>query len=114
MENNEENKISEAEILEPKKETEQTEAFIETSVENIRKKKWIPDFYVELALFLILGVLVGIAVKTEAVKSITIGFDDYRMKIETQDYDINKMQIDLALKQKEINNEDESQNEAVE
>ena len=35
------------------------------------------DFYIELALFLILGVLIGIAIKTEAVKRITIGFDDY-------------------------------------
>jgi hypothetical protein len=101
MENNEKEKIQEAEILESKNETENIETSIEASIETSKKKKWISDFYVELFLFLILGILVGIAVKTEAMKRITIGFDDYRMKIMVQDFDINKMQIDLAEKQKQ-------------
>ena len=82
---------------------EKMKASLETSIEAIKKKKWISDFYIELALFLILGILVGIAVKTEAMKKITMGFDDYRMKIKNQDYDINKLQADLILKQKENN-----------
>jgi len=57
-----------------------------------RSRKY--DFYIELALFLVLGTLIGIAVKTEAQKSITIGFDDYKMKIFKQDYDINQLQAD--------------------
>lgn len=69
-------------------------------------KKWKAknkktDFYMELALFFILGILIGIALKTEAVKKITIGFDDYKMKIQEQDYDLNKLEKDSIEKQKE-------------
>jgi len=57
------------------------------------------DFYVELVLFLILGVLIGIAVKTEASKKITMGFNDYRMKVGVTHYNINQLQADLIEKQ---------------
>jgi glucan-binding YG repeat protein len=70
----------------------------EEEIEKTPKKKRKSDFYIELALFLILGVLIGVALKTEAVKTITIGFDDYKMKIFKQDYDINQLQADLVKK----------------
>jgi len=60
------------------------------------------DFYVELVLFLILGILIGVAVKMESVKRIAIGFDDYKMRIESQGYDINKLQADLLVKEAEM------------
>lgn len=63
-----------------------------------RKKRIRYDFYVELILFFILGVLLGVAVKTEAAKKITIGFNDYKMKIQSQDYDVNQIQKDLMQK----------------
>lgn len=65
------------------------------------KKKGRSDFYVELGLFLILGILIGIAVKTEASKKVTIGFDDYKMKIKSQGYNINNLQLELNKKQQE-------------
>ena len=64
-------------------------------------KKRKTDYYIELALFLILGLLIGIAIKTEAVKRVTIGFDDYKMKMMKQDYDVNKIQSDLIKKSNE-------------
>jgi hypothetical protein len=67
-------------------------------MEAEKKKKRKTDYYVELILFLVLGILVGVAVKTEAAKTITIGFDDYKMKLQKQDYDINQLQSDLAKK----------------
>lgn len=91
MENNEE-KISEAQIMEP-------ERILEAPKENPKKKK--RDFYIELVLFFILGILIGIAVKTEATKRITMGFDDYKMKIFEQGYDINKIQKNLLEKEME-------------
>lgn len=97
MENNEE-KIQEAEILESEK--------LEEISEERPKKKY--DFYVELVLFLILGILIGIALKTEAVKRITIGYDDYKMKIMKSDFDINKIEKDILKKQA-----DEAQDESV-
>lgn len=45
--------------------------------EEIEKKKKREVLF-ELALFLILGILLGITIKTEAVKRITIGFNDYK------------------------------------
>jgi hypothetical protein len=69
--------------------------------EDEPKKKGRSDFYIELALFLILGVLLGIAAKTEASKKITIGYNDYQMAIMKNDYNFNKMQADLADKRAE-------------
>jgi hypothetical protein len=132
-----ENKINEAEVSEVKNSEDKIEDSIETSNVSTKedsvitaiRKKWLKDFYIELILFFVLGVLLGIAIKTEAAKRITIGFDDYKMKIRVQDYDINKIQIDLALKeQKELEeaknaeqeqgqdsqNENENENEGIE
>lgn len=109
----EENKIQEAEVepvksdgisdngsrkVEEKKVEDEMEASTEVSEENI-KPKGRSGLYVELALFLILGFLIGMAVKTEAVKKITIGFDDYKMQIFSGGYDINKLQVEQAVKQ---------------
>lgn len=91
MENYEE-KIQEAVTSEFEKEEEALE-------EKPKKGKY--DFYVELGLFLILGILIGIALKTEAVKRITIGYDDYKMKIMKSDFDINKIEKDILQKQKD-------------
>ncbi|PJA89096.1 MAG: hypothetical protein CO138_02240 [Candidatus Moranbacteria bacterium CG_4_9_14_3_um_filter_33_15] len=76
------------------------------SQETIKQKKR-RDFLIELFLFFILGVLVGVAFKTEANKKIAIGFNDYKMKIQNQDYNIGKLQKDLITKQ--IQEEEESQ-----
>jgi len=94
----EEPKIKEAEIIVPE-ETEQ------------EKHKGI---FSEKILFFILAILIGMAVKTEAVKKITIGFDDYLMKFERRDFDLNRMQdeqIQKMIKEQELqNNEVENQN----
>ena len=66
------------------------------------------DFYMELVLFFVLGVLLGIAVKTSAVKKITMGFNDYKMNIQRQDYDINQLQSKLfkeEIKKKKAKNQ---------
>jgi len=89
LENKTEEKITNAEISEPEE---------ENIPEETKAKKRKTDFYVELALFCILGLLIGIAIKTEADKRITIGYNDYKMKIMKQDYDINKLQVDIAQK----------------
>ena len=72
----------------------------EISPEEIAKKKRT-NLYIELALFFILGILIGVAVKGEAVKQITIGAEDYKMKIARQDYDINQLESDFVKKQME-------------
>lgn len=64
--------------------------------ENIRGKV---DFFIEIALIFILGILIGIAVKTEAVKRITMGYNDYQIKIEEGRYSIGELEKDLIKKQ---------------
>lgn len=93
-----ETSVREAEIL---KEIEMEDDPAPVSEENAapKKRRHRLDFYIELALFLILGILVGISAKTEAKKYITIGFDDYKMKIERQAYNINQLQTTLDAQQ---------------
>ena len=64
--------------------------------------------YLEFALFLILGFLLGIVVKTEASKRITIGHDDYRVSASQQFYNINQLQTKLR---EENAKQDQSQNQ---
>lgn len=56
--------------------------------------------YLEYALFLILGILLGIVIKTEAAKRITIGYEDYRHKTDAQIYDFNQLKKNLMEKSK--------------
>ena len=50
------------------------------------------DSYIEIALLFVLGILAGVALKVEAGKMITIGFDDYKMKFSNGQYNINDLQ----------------------
>ena len=59
------------------------------------------NIYLELALFLILGFLLGIVIKTEASKRITIGFNDYQIGAYGPAYDINQLQKDINKQQAE-------------
>jgi len=92
----EENKIKDAEII------------IEDIAEISGEKKH-DNLYIEKALILILGILIGIAVKTEALNKITIGFDDYLMMSYEQDYDLNKMEDEQIKKMMEEQAELENQ-----
>ena len=65
---------------------------------NEEKSKIKIDFRFELALFLILGFLLGVVIKTEAVKRITIGFNDGSVPSLRQAYDFEKMREELGKK----------------
>jgi len=69
---------------------------IETSPEEKEKR----NLYLEYALFLILGFLLGIVIKTEASKRITIGFNDYQVETNREVYDVNKLQQNLIEESK--------------
>ncbi len=116
MKNKLEDKIQEGETrpLEKEetseKELTEEELTEEKKVISAKPNKTKVEFYIELTLFFILGMLLGVAIKTEARKKITMGFDDYKMNIKSQDYNINQMQNDLIQKQiQEANQKAESQ-----
>jgi hypothetical protein len=79
---------------------------------NGERKKGKRDYYIELALFLILGILLGVAMKTEAAKRVTMGFNDYKMKIMSQDFDINKLGKDALAKQMEAAKQEQANSAA--
>lgn len=79
--------------LDEKNEPEPIEAEFETEMDRAKKKKREAIF--EMTLFLILGILLGVTIKTEAVKKITIGFNDYQVKKTTQSYNIPELKKKL-------------------
>ncbi len=95
----EENKIQEAEIIS------------ENIAEEKQPMKEKSKFFKRLALIFLLGFLLGIALKIEALKKITIGYNDYLMKSKTQDYNINQFQMDLAKNIEAQAQEQNAQNE---
>lgn len=77
------------------------EIVVEEKLENVQsgqafEKKKKKDLIFELTLFFILGLLIGITVKTEAVKRITIGFNDYQIPAKTQRYDVAELKRNLV------------------
>jgi len=66
----------------------------EESEEDLAKKKKREVIF-EMVLFLVLGILLGITIKTEAVKRITIGFNDYNIVNGINSYNISDMKNKL-------------------
>jgi hypothetical protein len=100
-------KTDDEKVIEMEKAEDGTEDAIDGSVAK-KRRSGKTDKYIEFILIFILGVLIGIACKTEAEKRITIGFNDYQMKIMKQDFDINKLQIDVDKKNMEAAEEEEN------
>ncbi len=89
-------------IFETENEKEKTEKIrqVEINVEKMQNvedlaKKKKKDLIFELTLFFILGALIGITVKTEAAKKITIGFNDYQIPAKAQRYDLAALKSEL-------------------
>ena len=83
----------------------------ETTNTKSEAEKLKRDYYIELVLFLVLGILAGVAVKTEASRRITIGYNDYKMKIGANNYSINKLQTEWIKKQNAEMENQENQSE---
>jgi hypothetical protein len=84
-------------------ETEMDKNVLSSQVQS----KGLRDRKIELALFLILGFLLGVMLKTEAGKRITIGFNDYLVTAERNEININQIQKDAIEKQKAQQKEQE-------
>lgn len=99
------NSIAEARTSnEEEVENKNEEETVETEIERAQKKRREALF--EMSLFFILGVLIGITLKTEAVKRVTMGFNDYQIK-KSASYDVD------AIK-KEFEDQAKAQQQAAE
>lgn len=76
--------------------------------ENAKRKK---EYTFELVLFFILGTLLGITFKSEAVKKITIGFNDYQVESNKPGYDVGRMEkalVQEAIRQQQAAQQQQS------
>ncbi|MFZ2226128.1 MAG: hypothetical protein WA064_01260 [Candidatus Moraniibacteriota bacterium] len=76
----------EEEVMQEMNDQEEEEAY---------EKKNKKEFLSRLVMIFVLGFLIGIAFKTEALKKVTVGYNDYLVKTKSQDYDINQAQKEL-------------------
>jgi hypothetical protein len=67
------------------------------------------DFKVRLVLLFLLGLLLGFIIKSEAVESLVIGFDDYRVDAHSQEYDFNEIEDEMNAKIEKMKAEAEMQ-----
>jgi predicted nucleic acid-binding Zn ribbon protein len=81
----------------------------EESAEELEKKKKREVLF-EMALFLVLGILLGITMKTEAVKRITIGFNDYKIVNGRNAFNTSEMKKKLDEQAKAMQ---EAQSQAI-
>lgn len=72
------------------------EAEIEEEEEKETGKKRLINL--EIVFFLILGFLLGVVIKTEAAKRVTIGFDDYQIKSLQQSYNFTELEKKISEK----------------
>lgn len=80
------------EELEKKEEAEDGVGEEETKIKNKI------NFRFEAVLFLILGFLLGVVIKTEATKRVTIGFNDSEIASVKQSYNFEKIKKEIAEK----------------
>lgn len=66
---------------------------------------------VEIILIIIIACLLGVMLKTESLKRIAIGFDDYKTITGKQGYDIEKIEKNLLAEKKKAMEADQSATE---
>jgi hypothetical protein len=85
--------------METEKTNNETKLLASPAENGAENKRGKADFFIEIALIFVLGILIGIAVKTEAVKRITMGYNDYQIKIEADRYSISELEKELIKNQ---------------
>ncbi|KKQ51152.1 MAG: hypothetical protein US70_C0022G0028 [Parcubacteria group bacterium GW2011_GWD2_38_11] len=83
---------------------------IENEMERAKKRR--REVVFEMALFFVLGVLLGVTMKTEAIKKITIGFNDYQISKPLESYniaDLKKKLDDQIAEQQQMQLESQNQ-----
>lgn len=105
MEEKEKKEIQDAEISEVKVDSENGDDSNSNENLNVDSNSTEKSYRTEMILILIIGLLLGIMIKAEALKSLSIGFSDYRVKGGKQGYDTvaieKKMKEEAELKKAE-------------
>lgn len=88
----------------------QSETSQEEAGSEIRRKS---DIAFELVLIFILGFLLGVTIKTEAAKRVTIGFNDYKIEQVKQSYDFAAIKEGLKKAQEKAQQAAPAENDAA-
>jgi len=71
----------------------------DAEVSQVDQEKNIKKSYrTEIFFIFVIGLLIGIMVKAESVKKISIGFNDYKVVAKTQEYNIEAIEKSLFEK----------------
>lgn len=84
MEDQEKNDIQDAQISEV------------TEVDDKSKNK--KNYHTEIILIFVIGLLLGIMLKAESLKKISIGFSDYKVTGGAQEYKLDEIEKELMEK----------------
>lgn len=84
------------------------EEFGEKSEKAEERENMRSLFNARLIALFVLGVLIGITVKTQASKTITMGYDDYKLKNTKQGFDLSAERRETAVQESEEGIEAES------
>ncbi len=90
MEDQEKNDIQDAQISE-----------VGTTDKKIKNK----NYHTEIILIFIIGLLLGVMVKAEALKKVSMGFSDYKVSGGTQGYDLDEIEKQVTEKMKKEQSE---------
>ncbi len=91
MEETEKKDIQDAEISQIDKE------------ENAKK-----NYRTEIILIFVIGLLIGVMAKAEAIKKLSIGFNDYKVEARAQGYDIEAIEKSLFEESEEAAAQEET------
>ncbi|EKE20913.1 MAG: hypothetical protein ACD_7C00429G0003 [uncultured bacterium] len=97
MEDQEKNNIQEAQVSEV---DANKKVNLSVATDGLKSK----NYHTEIILIFIIGLLLGIMVKAESLKKVSIGFSDYKLKGGAQEYnldEIEKKMIEESKKKQE-------------
>ncbi len=77
--------------------------------EEQKKGSWMRLLDGRLVALFVLGILIGVTVKTQALKTMTMGFDDYRLKNTTHDFSLAQKQTQEAETEEQIEEPDQAE-----
>lgn len=89
-------------------EEQKGQAEIEQKEEG-KKKRFSKHIDTRMIALFVIGILVGITLKTQAVKSITMGYDDYRLENTKSDFVLTKSEDEEEAEEPSENENEETQ-----
>lgn len=88
------------------------DAQISETTENDNKPKNKKSYQTEIILIFIIGLLLGIMLKAESLKKVSIGFSDYRVAGGVQEYKMDDIEKQLKEKSEKAQAEQAEQQQA--